>query len=74
METEKIIKREDGSRVRIVTSFTCEYRRNEFRYLSMVQRCGKGKRKWVTDYDAATKDEIISAQLELWETIKPKDS
>ncbi len=41
----KIIKRKDGSRVRIKVSFHL-FGGREFVYDTSVQTCGKGKRKW----------------------------
>ena len=95
MKHEKIIKREDGSRVRITVSLLVEWSRSEPRWSFVVHRCEKGKRTWTTpvnhdDYSwrklgmeekrnedhrrsltLASKDEVESAMIELWEAIKP---
>lgn len=49
MKAEKIIKREDGSRVRIITSLRDSYS-NQPIYESIVHVCGKGKRTWNGTY------------------------
>lgn len=52
MEYEKILKREDGSRVKIEVSFffLSSYGDN-FRYGIDVYRCEKGKRTWINCCD-----------------------
>lgn len=48
MKHEKIIKRDDGSRVRITVELVVEWCRNEARWSFVVHSCDKGKRKWKT--------------------------
>jgi hypothetical protein len=47
---EKIIKREDGSRVKIITEINIDSFRGKAAYSSYVLICGKGKRKWHSTY------------------------
>lgn len=52
LRTEKILRREDGSRVKIcVELFEVSHQRMEYRF--SVQTCGKGKRTWndCVDFD-----------------------
>lgn len=49
MKLEKIIKREDGSRVRIIASIYNSYQK--IKYETCVHICEKGKRTWRGVYD-----------------------
>ena len=49
MHTEKIIKREDGSRVKIRTHPFID---QEVIYKVYVSTCKKGKRTWIRTYDS----------------------
>jgi len=95
MRHEKIIKREDGSRVRIKIEFRAEWNSRDVVWDFSVDVCQKGKRTWIAplhtdsyryrgiptkDRDKAIQDEslrraskqeIESAMLELWQSIKP---
>ena len=96
MKHEKIIKRADGSRVRITVELRVEWLGvDPVRWSFATHRCAKGKRTWVTfvnhdDYSwrklsdkerseederrsllLATKPEVESVMLELWEKVKP---
>jgi len=74
LKTEKIIVRPNGLKVKITTTFSCEFLRNEFRYSNHVEVCDKGKRKFHPPFypdDFATKDELNLANLEMWESVKP---
>ena len=51
MNHEKIIKRKDGSRVKISVHFYM-WGSTTFGYDTSVQICGKGKRKWQMFVDA----------------------
>ena len=83
MRKETILKREDGSRVKIMVDFV-DYCKYEIR----VSTCQKHKRTWVPVWDrwerganetdkerleleVVTKEEIYNAKLVLWEGIKP---
>jgi len=46
MRVEKILKRDNGDRVKIITEFHCEWHRNEHEWSFRIETCGKGKRKW----------------------------
>jgi hypothetical protein len=48
MRIEKVIKREDGSKVRITATINQTY--NKLTYETWVHVCGKGKRSWVGVY------------------------
>lgn len=48
MKHEKIIKRDDGSRVRITVELAVEWNRDESRWSFVVHSCDKGKRTWRT--------------------------
>lgn len=96
MKHEKIIKREDGSKVKISISFYSDsFRPESDKYRVAVQTCAKRKRTWINvtnsdDYsyrclsmderskfakekqlEYVSKEEILSAKLELWEKLKP---
>jgi len=49
LKYEKIIRREDGSRVKIELEFRHDYRNIE--YVTAVFTCGKRKRTWEPTYD-----------------------
>jgi nucleoside-triphosphatase THEP1 len=53
LKSEKILRREDGSRVRIIVR-AGEYRMTSFKYMTEVHVCKKGKRTWfsVTDINS----------------------
>ena len=51
MRHEKIIKRQDGSKVRINVSFYSDFGRNERKWEFTVDTCEKGKRTWVPPFD-----------------------
>lgn len=75
MKKEKIIVRQNGLKVKITTYFSCESFSNEFRYSNYVCVCEKDKRTFrppMDENEAATKDELNLANLEMWEMIKPK--
>lgn len=76
MYWEKIIKREDGAKVKFkihlhIDRFTCSGIKNE--YWVTVQKREKGKQKWmpaqIKDY---TPEELLQAKTEYWETLKPE--
>jgi hypothetical protein len=95
MRHEKIIKRSDGSKVRINIEFRAEWSRRTAEWSFSVDYCEKGKRTYfpscnVDSYEfrklsppqkaqaireeslkRASPEEIESAMLELWETLKP---
>lgn len=95
MRHEKILKRQDGSRVRIVAELHIGYTDSKPRWSFYAMTCEPGKRTWRSACDTdsysyrnldmaerllavrdaalsvATKDEIESAMLELWEIVKP---
>ena len=48
MKYEKIIKREDGSRVRITISLRIEWNMDETCWDFMAHHCAKNKRTWTT--------------------------
>jgi len=45
---EKIIRREDGSRVKITVELVCEWFRSEPLWTFICHRCGPNKRTWTT--------------------------
>lgn len=69
MVHEKIIRRLNGSRVKIMVTF------NHYEPLweyELFVHCGQYGWPWYpTEEKAATPDEIHQAKLELWEKIKP---
>jgi len=82
---EKILKREDGSQVKIETNLYLESARyKELIYKHAIFTREKGKRKWihVPSQQDGTVNEIVSsvvkhseiweAQKEFWNSIKPK--
>lgn len=76
MDYEKIIKREDGSRVSITVRLHIERFRQSFEYVIDVASCEKSKRTWYyikpdNIFDYVSNDEILQAKMELWESIKP---
>ena len=95
MRYEKILKRQDGSRVRILVEFRAEWNAIKPVWDFVVHACEKGKRTWTTPCDSndysfrklsmedraklirekslllASVEEVESAMLELWETIRP---
>lgn len=53
MKHEKILKREDGSRVKICVSIhTKDYGVSNAEFRSFVLTCKKGKRTWCSTYDS----------------------
>ncbi len=70
MRHEKIIVREDGTKVRIVVNFHADYIGEGYAWSGTSQKCEKGKRKF-TGNNIATTDELYKAQIELWEKLKP---
>lgn len=71
MKHEKIIKRDNGDRVKISVSIYVESFGNDFKYNYGVDICPAGRRKFTYGYGEATPEEIHQAKLELWEKIKP---
>jgi hypothetical protein len=95
MRHEKILKRQDGSRVRILVEFRVEWSASKPVWDFVVYACEKGKRTWTApcnDNDywfrglsmedqaklkrekslmLASVEEVESAMLELWETLRP---
>lgn len=76
MDYEKIIKREDGSRVSITIRLHIERYRPSFEYEIYVASCEKSKRTWHfinpdKIFDYVSNDEILQAKMALWESIKP---
>jgi hypothetical protein len=67
---EKIIKREDGSRVKLTASFYSNY---EVIWHVRTERCEPKKRTFieVKGLGFATPEEILACKLGLWEKIKP---
>lgn len=73
MKNEKIIKRRDGSRVKIVSNIYTDSNRVWFRWESYSYYCAPGKRTFKTvTPSAATPEEMFEAEIELWNLIKPK--
>ncbi len=52
MQHEKIIKRPDGSRVRITIDFRNDWNRKDPEWTFRVDTCEKGKRTWIGPYDS----------------------
>lgn len=48
MKHEKIIRRDDGSRVKIEVRLICEYTRDYPQWSFQCYRCERGKRTWTT--------------------------
>ncbi len=77
---DKLIPREDGSRLKIKTALCADEgggfdgKNKRHYYTSYVQVCAKGKRLFRAPMESerATLEEIHSAQLELWQSIKPE--
>lgn len=75
-QIEKILKRSDGSRVKIETSISTQPSYtpgDQVIFRLMVTSCQKGKRTWSlkNDLSLLTDDEILNEKLELWQSIKP---
>lgn len=51
MKHEKIIKRDDGSRIRITVTLSIDWHRDEPTWGFIVHKCDKGKRTWITPVD-----------------------
>lgn len=51
MKHEKIIRRSDGSRIRIKVELTIEWNNSEPRWSFITHKCEKGKRTWRTHVD-----------------------
>lgn len=51
MKTEKILKREDGSRVKIIVDYYTERYMQKQGYSTLVFTCEKGKRTWKPSFD-----------------------
>lgn len=90
---EKIIRRRDGSRVRIEVELTDD--RKSYSYNTAVFACEKGKRTWKHPHDtndyiyrglsmedrrklaydsqfsAVSKEELLQAKTEFWESLRP---
>lgn len=82
MKYEKIIKRKNGSRVKIVCSLYVELFRNEYRWEAYSYYCEPGKRLFkslppvlnpdiATPVTAATPEELLEVKVEFWNQIKP---
>jgi hypothetical protein len=73
MMHEKIIKREDGTQIKIdVAVYTDHLRENICRYNTYISSKGKGKNDWIWDsHDIVTPEELQAAKMELWEMLKP---
>ena len=52
MRHEKIIKREDGAKVRINIEFHAEWSLNKVDWSFTVDKCEKGKRLWIPPCDS----------------------
>lgn len=70
MRHEKIIKRENGDKLRIAIVFYASFSTG-YKYSADVWFTAKGKRKEIINKDIATPEEIHTAKLELWEQLKP---
>ena len=75
MTHEKIVKRPDGTRIKIIVSLYTDLARNETRWNNFgTLVCDPRKRKWregkISDH-LASMQEVLEAQLELWEMLKP---
>jgi hypothetical protein len=69
MKHEKIIKREDGSRVRITVLVSCSaYGMPE--YVFCLERCKKGKRKFISPYKVWELDKQPENDRLRWITAK----
>lgn len=51
MRHEKVIRRDDGSRVKIEVRLICEYTERAPRWSFQCDRCEPGKRTWKTSVD-----------------------
>jgi len=74
MKMEKIIKRPSGFKIRLTITFYDMYIGN-CEYGVYTDVCDKKIRTFrapIDDSERATVDEIHSAKLELWESMKPK--
>lgn len=95
MMIEEILKRENGSSVKITVSFSDSRYRGGSEYSFRVEHRGKRKRLWLSVIDIncyyyrrkdmdereefrisecmklITEDELLSAKLKLWESMKP---
>jgi len=80
MKHELIIKRDDGSKVKIEIKLFVHFMRDdgEPEYRVSVFSKDKGRRKWEYNHTLldchalVTKEDVLKAKLELWEKIKPK--
>ena len=69
MRHEKIIKRENGDKLKIAVVFYSV--KSWQKYFADVWFTAKGKRKEIYTNTAATPEEIYTAKMELWELLKP---
>lgn len=74
MKFEKIVKREDGTRIKFeVSLYVDNFYPYSHRYNIGVQKCFPKKRTWkqakTEDY---TTDELLQAKTEYWQTLKPE--
>ena len=69
MKHSKILKRDDGSRVKIEVELKREYHCQNFSWSYEVYKCANGKRTWVSprpaySYSRKTQEEIVSEAYE----------
>ena len=74
---EKIIKREDGTQVKIEVFIFIEYVGDVVHWNTEIQTKDKGRKKWcnlhpeVDESSIVSEEEIYTAKLELWKNLKP---
>ena len=72
MQHEELIKRPDGSKVKIIVQVWLDYTNRKPTYTARVEFCEKGKRKFHSDTKRRVTDaEINQAYEKLWLNIKP---
>lgn len=73
MQHEKIIKRSDGSEVKICVYFLYDSGRDKAYWTYVVHTRAPGKKEFIYQGsdEWVTPEEILQAKLELWEKIKP---
>ncbi len=72
MRYEKIIKRKDGSKIKVIVEFWCDF--GGFSWSESHFYCAPNKRTYVTSSGVEqepTQSDVNAVKLEFWETLKP---
>ena len=73
MKHEKIIKRDDKSKVLIDVRISTDLWTNDITRSIQIATKGYRCKDWIhtTDFDIVTEEEIHQAEMELWELLRP---